>query len=240
MKKSLICFLALASVALTYLFTDSSAKAFASSNNCMVPIQEDSAIVATDIYDLSLRLKVPQVVNNSLSTGSRKFQNQTIRGQLYVQWRENGRYTLDFGNLENKNFKVGKVNVKYTGYEDSEVVYPRFNYIGNNATETFRTPCICFYLELEPSYAIGGNSEDNSFFLLLSGKGTSTVKSKIGSRIASNFHGYVTGTQGCGCYAYGHKSPTRVASMYGPSEVVEDVVPTFGTWDARWKKRVLP
>ena len=196
-----------------------------------------NSIVAEDEYDLTIRLNVPQVINNTESLGKRVFRSQTIQGSLFIYWLDDGSYIIDFDNLINRSFKVGGKNVTYTGTIDSDLVYPRFNYIGDNKTDIFKIPCMSFYLELEPSYAIGGNTEDNSFFLLLSGKGTSMVKGVEKIRIAKSIFGYAAGTQGCGCYAYGHKSPTRKASIVGPSDIVEDVVPTYGVWKAKRKKR---
>ena len=200
--------------------------------------EETAEVLATDVYDFSLRLNVPQVLNNATSRGVRKYKPQTIKGLMYIKWLPNGSFKIEFEDLYNKNFKVGGSNVRYTGYEDRNIVYTRYNYIGNNATESFKTPCICFYLELEPSYAIGGNNEDNSFYVLLSGKGSSTFQSKLGSRIAKKFTGYASGTQGCGCAAYTHKSPTRGATICGPMGDVSDVVSTWGRWTAKFRKRV--
>ena len=196
-----------------------------------------NSIVAEDEYDLRIRLYVPQVVNNTESLGKRVFRLQTISGSLFIYWLNDGSCLLDFDNLVNKNFKVGGKNVTYKGVVDYNVVYPRFNYIGNNRTNIFRIPCMSFYLELEPSYAIGGNTEDNSFYLLLAGNGTSSLTGTKKIRIARYFYGHASGTQGCGCYAYGHTSPTRKATVDGPSDIVEDVVPTYGRWNAKLKKR---
>lgn len=200
--------------------------------------EETASVLATDVYDFYLRLHVPQVLNNTTSRGVRKYKPQTIKGLMYIKWLSNGSFKIEFEDLYNKNFKVGGSNVRYTGYEDRNIVYTRYNYIGDNATESFKTPCLCFYLELEPSYAIGGNNEDNSFYVLLAGKGSSAFQSKIGGRIAKKFTGYASGTQGCGCSAYTHKSPTRVATICGPMDTVSDVVSTWGSWTARFKNRV--
>ena len=193
--------------------------------------------IAEDEYDFGIFLNVPQVINNSDSHGYRQYRVQSIIGKLYIYWMEDGEYIIDFDNLRNTMFKVGGKHVTYNGLIDRNVVIPRFNYIGNNKNGVFTVPSMSFYLELEPSYAIGGNTEDNSFYLLLAGKGGSSLTGMGGVRIAKYIAGHVAGTQGCGCSAYGHKSPTRRASISGISEVVEDVVPTYGTWSARWRKR---
>jgi hypothetical protein len=198
-----------------------------------------SSVVAIDIYSFCLNLKVPQVLDNTKSLGYRKYQTQRIKGDMYIKWLDDGSFAIEFGNLKNSRFKVNGAYVTYKGYEDKEVVYTRYNYIGSNKTDAFKTPCLCFYLELEPSYAKGSNTEDNSFYILLAGTGSSTFKGKFGSRIATRLHGYAAGTQGCGCAAYSHKSPTRNATIVGPMDGVSDVVATFGSWSAKWTRRMM-
>lgn len=194
-------------------------------------------VIAEDVYSFKLNLKVPQVIDNSSSRGYRKYKAQTIKGFLYILWMDDGSFRIDFSGLENKNFKVRGVNVTYQGSEVGDVLYSRFNYIGDNNKNSFTTPCIAFYLELQPSYALGGATEDNSFYLLLSGSGKSAVYKKFGCRITKTLSGYAAGTQGCGCYDYGHKSPTRDASICGASTEVNDVVATYGKWSATFKTR---
>ena len=121
---------------------------------------------------------------------------------------------------------------------DDGLVVPRFNYIGSNLKDEFRVPTLFLFMELVPSYAMDEPDEDNSFFLFLSGKGTSSIRG--GSRIATKIWGYVSGTQGCGCSEYGHLSPTRKATVSGPGRFSDDVVPTYGTWSARWRRREVP
>lgn len=199
--------------------------------------EEDITAIAEDEYDLKLTLKVPQVFDNSKSIGYRKYQTQNIKGKMYIVWLNNGSYRLLFENLENQQFKVGGQKVTYNGTEDRNVVYTRYNYIGSNKKNTFTTPTLCFFLELEPNYAIGGNTEDNSFFVTVAGAGSSAHSKKHNCRISKKFSGYVAGTQGCGCSAYGHLSPTRTAGVCGPTDKVDDVVATYGTWKATWKQR---
>lgn len=199
----------------------------------------DSTILAVDTYSFVLNLKVPQVIGNTKSLGYRKYQIQRIKGYMLIKWLSDGTFAIEFDNLRNTKFKVNGEYVTYKGYEGRSVIYTRFNYIGNNKTEVFMTPCLCFYLELEPSYAKGGNNEDNSFYVLLSGTGNSAFKCSYRSRIATRLRGYASGTQGCGCAAYSHKSPTRGASVDGPIDEVSDVVATFGTWTAIWKSRMV-
>ena len=137
--------------------------------------------------------------------------------------------------MVNRNFKVRGIRVGYEARVNDDVFMHKLTYIGNNLTGKFKVPTTCFWLELYPSYAIGQPSEDNSLYLLLSGKGSSSLK--YGPRIATTLKGNVSGTQGCSCSAYGHASPTRIGWLYGPSELVDDVAATYGTWRARWKGR---
>ena len=199
--------------------------------------EEVSRVVATDVYTLKISLRVPQVLDNSKSTGVRKVKRQVISGEFHVLWHEDGGYSFETSGLYNRNFKVGGHNVTYTGYAGDGIVYPRFNYIGNNLTGDFRKPCLSVSLVLEPSYAVESVNEDNSFYLVLSGFGSSSLKK--GNRIATSLSGYASGSQGCGCTDYGHKSPTREAGLHGPSETAADVVVTYGTWTMKWKKRLL-
>ena len=193
--------------------------------------------IAMDTYTLTLHLRVPQVFANTTSQGYRKYQVQRIKGDMNIIWMSDGTFSFEFDKLVNNTFKVGGSKVTYTGFEGREMVYPRFNWIGNNRTDSFQTACLSFYLELEPSYSKGGNNEDNSFYLMMAGKGGSSYKSKLKSRIATYFSGYSAGTQGCGCMAYEHKSPTRKATVVGPLDTPEDVVAAFGQWRARWNHR---
>lgn len=201
--------------------------------------ESDVDVVAEDEYDFRVRLQVPQVFNNTTSQGYRAYRPQVISGPMFVDWLSDGRFRIDFGKLVNAHFKVQGANVTYKTEVLSDFVFPRFVYIGNNKTDKFTTPCICFYAQLWPSYAIGDPEEDNSFYLMFSGKGSSIYKGSLGARIAKRFHGYVAGMQGCSCMAYGHKSPTRNAGISGPTEVVNDVVSSFGTWRATWKNRTF-
>ena len=197
----------------------------------------DSTIVAVDVYDFKLSLKVPQVFNNTKSTGYRSFKYQRIVGTMYVQWLEGGGCSFAFSDLKNRDFRVGGAYVTYDGVTNNEMLYGRLNWIGNNKTEVFKIPTLCMGVEFRPSYATGEGTEDNSFVLVLSGKGSSGMKRSLGAQVATTFWGYASGTQGCGCAAYSHKSPTRRGGECGPTSAVDDVVATFGIWRARWKGR---
>lgn len=60
---------------------------------------------------------------------------------------------------------------------------------------------------------------------------TSQKKTKLFDYYQLRFaSGKVSGTLGCGCRAYGHVSPTRVAGPFGPTDWVDDVAEVDGTW----------
>ena len=115
-----------------------------------------------DVYEFTMTLTVPQVFENSLSTGYRKCKYQKIKGYLYIKWFADGTYKILMDGLYNNNFKVGGVKVAYTEY-DANIIFPRFNWIGSNKTGAFTVPTLCFSIALEPSYAISESNEDNAF-----------------------------------------------------------------------------
>ena len=197
-----------------------------------------SAVTVTDVYDLTLKLKVPQVLNNNNSLGERRYKSQTITGQLYISYDTEfeNRPVISISNLVNKSFKVGGRNVTYTAEVNDNEIYTRLVLIGSNKTGKFNTASTCFYVEAMPNYAIGGVDEDNSFYILLAGQGTTALDKKSGIRYIKRLNGYATGTQGCGCYAYGHISPTRVAGYIGATDQVDDVACVHGTWTAKINK----
>ncbi len=114
----------------------------------------------------------------------------------------------------NKTHKLsnGK-NVTYRAEMDYDACYPKFNAIGSNKTNIFRTASICFAIGAEPSYNIGEYDEDTSLFVTLGGKGTISKKGYI-----QHARGYLAGSLGCGCMAYGHISPTRKIGRYGATD----------------------
>ena len=200
--------------------------------------EKESERIGTDEYRFHMRLRVPQVTNNTTSEGKRTYTTQNIRGPMYIVWLANGDFRIEFGELVNSNFKVQGSPVTYKGREMKELVNTRFNYIGNNKTGRFTKPCLAFFGEFEPSYAQGEADEDNSFYLMFGGDGASAeVKEYGGVRIAKMISGYAAGVQGCGCSAYGHVSPTRDATITGPGVQVDDVVATSGRWQMVWKGR---
>lgn len=186
------------------------------------------------VYDFKLSVNVPRIYNNTESLGYRKFQRQTIKGEMLMHYNMFGQLIdVTFTNMVNKTHKLsnGK-HVTYDAMLDIDKVYPRFNAIGNNKTEKFDTATLCFFLQAEPSYNIGEMNEDNGLYVLLSGKGKFASKTKY----LKTANGYLTGTLGCGCMAYGHKSPTRQIGYFGPTEEVSDVAAVYGTWKMSLKK----
>ena len=99
--------------------------------------------------------------------------------------------------------------------------------IGNNKTLKFNTASICFSIEAEPSYSIGDINEDNSLYVTLAGKGI-IRNGKIHSA-----SGNVSGTLGCGCYDYGHTSPTRLIWWWGISPYITDIAAVYGRWSLK-------
>jgi len=172
-----------------------------------------------------MKLHVPKIYNNTESLGSRKYQKQTIKGYMSFDFDKDGNIIgASFMNLYNKTHRLsnGKY-VTYNGYLDDSKIF-KVVAIGNNKTDKFNTASICFSLMAEPSYNIGEFDEDTSLFVTLAGKG------RMRNGRIRTAKGTVAGTLGCGCYAYGHVSPTRVIWWYGVSDIVTDVAAVHGTW----------
>ena len=194
-------------------------------------------VAAIDTYKFNMRLAVPRIYDNNQSLGSRKYQSQTIKGEMLLMYGKDAKLVdVQFTNMVNKTHKLsnGK-NVTYDRTYIDTYVWPRFNAIGSNKTGKFKTASICFYLAAEPSYNIGEFDEDNALYVMLAGKGTFHSK-QLHLKSAS---GKVAGTLGCGCMAYGHKSPTRKITFYGPGKEVDDVAAVFGTWSIKYSKTKL-
>ena len=187
--------------------------------------KQEAEIAKRQLYSLTMKLHVPRIYNNMESLGWRKYQRQTIKGTVSLDFDSDGNIIgASFANLRNITHVLsnGK-NVTYTGNLDTSKSFIVVA-IGNNKTSKFNTSSICFSLMAEPSYNIGEFDEDTSLFVTLAGHG-SMKNGKI--KTAS---GNVAGTLGCGCYAYGHVSPTRVIRWEGTSNVVTDIAAVHGTW----------
>ena len=189
-------------------------------------------VAAIDTYKFNMRLAVPRIYDNNQSLGSRKYQSQTIKGEMLLMYGKDAKLVdVQFTNMVNKTHKLsnGK-NVTYDRTYIDTYVWPRFNAIGSNKTGKFKTASICFYLAAEPNYNIGEFDEDNALYIMLAGKGSFHSK-QLHLNSAS---GKVAGTLGCGCMAYGHKSPTRKITFYGPGKEVDDVAAVYGTWSIKY------
>ena len=189
---------------------------------------------AKDVFDVTLSLNVPRVYQNEQSQGYRKIQRQTVKGEMTWEYGADGRISdVRFSGFVNRTHVMSNGrNVTYDVDIDRLVSTPRFNLIGSNKTGVFKTPSVSFFLVMEPSYNIGALDEDNALYVMLSGKGTTAVQGNV-----KTLTGNVAGTIGCGCTAYGHKSPTRVIGEFGATDNVDDVAAVYGTWKAVFNRK---
>lgn len=216
MKKRLIVTAALIALVMPFI-------SMAGSVNCTV-----------DEYKLTMYVYVPRIYDNNLSLGYRKYQRQRVTGILQIAYpNDGGRPTILIEELVNQTHKLSTgIKVAYKCRVDQNVMYPRVNLIGNNKTDKFNTAAINFYLDAEPNYNKGEDNEDNSLLITLGGKGL--TKAANGGRRIYYISGNLAGTLGCGCYAYGHTSPTRVAGWRHHLNIVDDVAAVWGSWIARY------
>ena len=136
--------------------------------------------------------------------------------------------------LYNRDYKIGGKNVTY----QPAVTKASLHAIGSNLTQKFKVVMPSMEMTLNPSYNIGDDEPDNTLILKLAGDGS-----------AKKMTGYVTGDVGCGCYAYGHTSPTRIVywpwvssryvSCYGRwfYPCVVDIAPTYGRFVMKFRER---
>lgn len=203
----------------------------------LMPITARAGTVkcTVDEYKIVMYVYVPRIYDNNQSLGYRKYQMQKIVGLLQIAYPNDGSSpTILVEDLVNKTHKLSnKANITYKCKVDSSMMYPRVNLIGNNKTGKFHTGAVNFYLDAEPNYNKGKDDEDNSLLITLAGKGL--TKSVSSGRRMYMIKGNLAGTLGCGCYAYGHTSPTRVAAWRGPSCIVDDVAAVWGSWTASYK-----
>ena len=131
---------------------------------------------------------------------------------------------MSFDTLTNFTHRLSTgANVTYEAALDDEKPF-KVVAIGSNKTEIFKTASICFSIIAEPNYNIGEIEEDTSLYVTFGGYGN------ISRNSIRTAHGYVVGTLGCGCYAFGHASPTRLIWWWGVSSYVTDVAVVCGTW----------
>jgi len=192
-----------------------------------------------DTYKFTMTLKVPRIYNNTESLGYRKYNRQKITGFLKITYKDYQKPKFEIVQLVNKTHKINGTNITYTVTVDNngEHVYPKLNYIGDNKTGVFKKASTIFYFDADPSYNIGADEPDNTLLITLSGSGNSKYKKNYRAQIINTLGGTVAGAIGCGCRAYGHVSPTRVAGPNGPTDMVDDIATVEGTWKAVFYSR---
>ncbi len=169
------------------------------------------ACAGTVTYSVRMTLHVPRVYNNMTSRGCRKYQRQTVKGYLRVTTDGKTEPQVEAYGFYNATHKSGGRPVQYSVRVDDSI----FHAVGSNRTGKFKTASVYFCMDADPSYNIGADEPDNILILHLSGKGTQKKVS-----------GYVAGQIGCGCWAYGHVSPTRI--MW--TDVVTDIATVYGVF----------
>lgn len=187
-----------------------------------------------DTYSFTMRLNVPRVFNNMESLGYRKYQPQTLKGELLFIYAGPGETVVKVKGLYNKTHKVNGKPVTYEcwdwPYDDNQVLVVG---IGSNKTLKFTQGGAAFSFVAEPSYNITNVlKEDNTLMLELSGHG------KLKGDILKTLRGSVRGKMGCSCMDYGHTSPTRLFLGF-LSDIVWDVAPVDGTFRATFKQRYI-
>lgn len=222
MKKAIcVLFLALTAVVGGYASSTSKSKA-----------------TITDVYTFKMAVKTPRVYDNMQSKGYRKYRIDKLYGELHLTYPADGTGGAEISvkNLKNRSYKVGGNYVTYETYLDEDKVCPRVNLIGSNKTGIFKKPSVAFALVCDPSYNVGEMDEDNTLYITLSGSGTVRKCKNTREQLIKSMSGYLSGTLGCGCSAYGHMSPTRVNGAYGPiCDMVDDVAAVWGTWKAIYR-----
>lgn len=199
----------------------------------------------TDVYKLKMVVKVPRIYDNMTSMGYRKYQTQSIKGRLLITYPSTAKGEVGYPevrivDLENQTHKINGKKITYNVTVGGDGPFTRVNLIGSNKKNVFDVASICFYIDAEPSYNVGEDDPDNSLLCTMSGRGT-TKKYKVSgcpkdTRYIKTITGNLAGTLGCGCSAYGHISPTRVAGERGASDIVDDVAAIYGTWRATYDK----
>lgn len=187
-----------------------------------------------DVYDFVMKVDTPRIYDNTQSLGYRKYQKQTIKGYLIISYLDDGTTTVSIESLANKT----QTSITYSCTVGGDGYPTRVYLVGNNKTDVFKTASVAFSLDAEPSYNKGADDEDNSLIITLSGHGTCAKDKKANRQYIKNLKGTLAGTLGCGCYAYGHKSPTRKANYCGHTDQVVDVAAVSGTWSAKFNKKL--
>lgn len=154
-----------------------------------------------------------------------------MKGTLFVVYTDEQETLVKVNGLENRTHKIGGKRVTYecveNPYDDNGVLAVG---VGSNKTLKFSQSGLKFSFMVNPSYNIGDLGEDNTLILNLSGHGT------LRKDIIKMVRGSVTGQIGCGCYAYGHVSPTRI--YFGClTDIVWDIAPVDGRFTLNFKAR---
>ena len=176
------------------------------------------------------------------SQGYRKYKRDVLYGELLLTYPVDGSEgaEIEVKNLYNKNYQIGGKCVTYDVMIDEEIIQTRINLMGNNRTGLFKKPTIVFSLVCDPSYNIGDTGEDNTLYIVVSGSGSVSTRKRWNKQVISTMHGFVAGTLGCGCSAYGHISPTRVNGENGPIlSQVDDVSAVWGKWRAVYSHSIV-
>lgn len=98
-----------------------------------------------DTYRFKMNLKIPRIYNNMQSLGYRKYQPQTLRGELQLVYKDTGETLVRVKNLENRTHKINGMNITYICYD-----YPYDGHtplavaIGNNKTGKFTQGAVEF------------------------------------------------------------------------------------------------
>ena len=133
------------------------------------------ATETVDTYRFKMSIYLPRIYENAQSLGYRKYQKQSLTGELSIIYRGS----------EPPKFKVEKLvnntqrGISYECYSESgeSWIDGMVVALGSNKTKKWNQSGMKFSFWADPSYNIGDLGEDNSMFLDLSGKGTFTKKS---------------------------------------------------------------
>jgi len=204
---------------------------------CINCLAETDCVV--DEYDLTICAYIPRIYDNMQSLGSRKYNRQKIVGKLLMCYRDGtGPAEILIEGLENKTQKLSTgAKIVYTVTTGSDMFPTRVVLMGDNKKGKFETPSVMFYMDAEPNYNLGADDPENSLLIVLAGRGTTCKDSKYGGRRINVVSGYLSGSLGCGCRAYGHVSPTRYADWRGPMcSMVSDPAAVYGMWKCKYRR----
>ena len=91
-----------------------------------------------DTYSCTMRLNVPRIYNNMESLGYRRYQPQTLKGELMFIYSDSREIIVKVKGLENRTHKINGSRVTYKcydwPYDDNQVLVVG---IGSNKTGKF-------------------------------------------------------------------------------------------------------